>query len=170
VIGSVQMYGGLWCFPAGALDNPYYQTAKTKPSPLSQAFDARYFRDLLDDPATHKLCAKTFLATEQRIPGLGNGVLQDILLAAKIHPKHKLATLTPPERDALFTAVKSTLAAMTDQGGRDTEADLFGNPGGYRTRMSRYTVDRPCPDCESLIRKASFMGGSIYCCPACQEI
>jgi len=170
VIGSVQMYGGLWCFPAGAFDNPYYQVALAKPSPLSEEFAQRYVHGMMDDPAVQKLCAKSFLATEQRVPGLGNGVLQDILFAAKIHPKRKLATLTPPERDALFTAVKSTFAAMTDQGGRDTETDLFGHPGGYRTKMSRYTVDRPCPDCGSLIRKETFMGGSIYCCPDCQEI
>lgn|GEM_PF-2077218 len=37
-------------------------------------------------------CPKAFLATEQRIPGLGNGVLQDILWTARIHPKlHKCA-------------------------------------------------------------------------------
>lgn len=34
-----------------------------------------------------KLTAKTFLAAEQRIPGLGNGVLQGILFQACIYLK-----------------------------------------------------------------------------------
>jgi len=44
---SVQMYGGLWCFEAGTLDNPYYKIAKTKPSPLTDAFDYAYFNQIL---------------------------------------------------------------------------------------------------------------------------
>lgn len=167
VSGTVQMYGGFWCFPAGAFDNPYYQVAQDKPSPLSQEFDRQYFAGIIDTTA-EKLCAKALLATEQRIPGLGNGALQDILFAAKIHPRRKLTELTPTDPDALFTAVKSTLAAMADRGGRDTETDLFSNPGGYRTVLSRYTVGKPCPDCGSLIRKEAFLGGSIYFCPQCQ--
>jgi len=166
--GTIQMYGGFWCFPAGAFDNQYYQVAQQKPSPLADSFDRQYFTGILDDPAAQKLCAKSLLAAEQRIPGLGNGVLQDLLFTAKIHPRQKLTELTPAERDALFTAVKSTLAAMTGQGGRDTETDLFGNPGGYRTVMSRFTVNTPCPACGNLIRKEAFMGGSIYFCPQCQ--
>lgn len=39
---SVQMYGGLWCCRAGEFDNPYYQVAKEKPSPLSDEFDQAY--------------------------------------------------------------------------------------------------------------------------------
>jgi formamidopyrimidine-DNA glycosylase len=43
------------------------------------------------------LSAKAFLATEQRIPGLGNGVLQDILFTAGIHPKRKMAAISEEE-------------------------------------------------------------------------
>jgi formamidopyrimidine-DNA glycosylase len=32
---SVQMYGGLWCFKEGEFDNPYYDVARSKPSPLT---------------------------------------------------------------------------------------------------------------------------------------
>ena len=61
-------------------------------SPLGDGFDAAYF-DRLVAGAKPNLSAKAFLATEQRIPGLGNGVLQDILFNARIHPKRKMATL-----------------------------------------------------------------------------
>ncbi|HEY79128.1 MAG TPA: endonuclease VIII, partial [Dehalococcoidia bacterium] len=128
ISASVQMYGGLWCFKEGEFHNPYYDTARSKPSPLSDEFDKAYFDGLITSSDVQKLSAKAFLATEQRIPGLGNGVLQDILYKARVHPKRKVETLTEGERETLFNSVKSTLKEMTAQGGRDTEKDLFGEP------------------------------------------
>ena len=167
---SVQMYGGLWCFREGDFDNPYYEVAKSKPSPLSDEFDQEYFDALTNIPDVQKLSAKAFLATEQRIPGLGNGVLQDILFNAGIHPKRRLSSLTDGEKRSLLKSVKSTLREMTDRGGRDTEKDLFGKPGGYTTRLSKNTSGRPCPSCGSKIIKQAYMGGSIYFCARCQKL
>ncbi|HBE80657.1 MAG TPA: endonuclease VIII [Firmicutes bacterium] len=172
LVGSVQMYGGLWAFPEGQFDNPYYQAGKQKISPLSEQFDFDYFGSLLEDgkPKLKSLSAKAFLATEQRIPGLGNGVLQDILWAARIHPKRKMATLSEEELHHMFKALKTVLAEMTANGGRDTERDLYGCPGGYKTIASKNTVDKPCPTCGTLIKKEAFLGGSIYYCGGCQRL
>ena len=48
LVGSVQMYGGLWAFPSGQFDNPYYLIAKQKPSPLTDRFDYSHFETLLE--------------------------------------------------------------------------------------------------------------------------
>ncbi|MPN41800.1 Formamidopyrimidine-DNA glycosylase [bioreactor metagenome] len=64
-----------------------------------------------------KLSVKALLATEQRIPGLGNGSLQDILFNARIHPKKKVTTLTDNEKEQLFYSIKATLQEMVDKGG-----------------------------------------------------
>jgi formamidopyrimidine-DNA glycosylase len=170
ISASVQMYGGLWCFKESEFHSPYYDTARSKPSPLSDEFDRAYFDCLITSSDVQKLSAKAFLATEQRIPGLGNGVLQDILYKARIHPKRRVETLTDGEREALFHSVKSTLKEMTAQGGRDTTRDLFGEPGRYRTRLSQIAVGKPCPACGGMIVKQSYMGGSIYFCDGCQKI
>jgi len=167
---SVQMYGGMGAFLEGALDNPYYKVAKEKISPFSAAFDREYFERLISAPEVRKLSLKGFLATEQRIPGLGNGVLQDILFNARLHPKKKVAKLPAGDVKVLFRALKKTLAAMAAQGGRDTETDLFGRPGGYRTILSKDTVNEPCPVCGAIIKKEAYMGGSIYYCELCQRI
>jgi len=166
---SVQMYGFLWGFKEGEFDNKYYLLAKEKPSPLSEAFNYDYFTGILTGQGMEKLSAKALLATEQRIPGLGNGMLQDILYHAGIHPKRKLQTMSESERIKLFTSIKSTLTEMLHQGGRDTEKDLFGKNGGYRTRLSKNTVGRPCPVCQTLIAKEAYLGGSIYYCSGCQH-
>lgn len=167
---SVQMYGGVGAFEEGELDNPYYLMAKGKPSPLIEAFDAGHFESIVSEPNVQKLSLKGLLATEQRIPGLGNGVLQDILFNSRMHPKKRVSTMDPEEVAVLFKSVKDTLGKMTAQGGRDTEIDLFGRPGGYGTILSKRTVGKPCPVCGTLIKKEAYMGGSIYYCAGCQKI
>ena len=169
LVGWVQMYGGLSAFPEGKNDNKYYIVAKEKPSPLSSDFDESYFKSLFD-AGSAKLPLKAFLATEQRIPGLGNGVLQDILFNARMHPKKKAGTLSATEQKVLFDATKKTLLEMTAKGGRDTENDLFGKPGAYETRVSKNTLGQPCPVCGTLIKKEAYLGGSIYYCARCQRI
>ncbi len=170
VSSTIQLYGELQCFREGEFQNFYYDIARSRPSPLSDEFDGAYFDRLIASDDVQKLSIKAFLATEQRIPGLGNGVLQDILYNARIHPKRKVETLTDVEREGLFQSIKSTLKEMTAQGGRDTENDLFGEPGGYKTRLSQNTIDKPCPVCGGKIVKQSYMGGSIYFCDGCQTI
>lgn len=167
---SVQMYAGIGCFKAGELDNKYYKLAKDKPSPLSDEYDKHYFDGLVNAPDVQKLSIKAFLATEQRIPGLGNGVLQDILYNAKLHPKKKVKDLSETERDNIFSSIKSTLAEMTFQGGRDTEKDLFGCLGGYKTKLSKNTSGSTCELCSGTIAKENYMGGSIYFCTGCQVL
>lgn len=165
---SVQMYGGICCFLDGQFDNKYYFTAKAKPSPLTEDFDQEYFNQIASLQAIQKKSVKALLATEQRIPGLGNGVLQDILYNAKIHPKRKVHTLSVEERDLLYDSIKSTLLEMTLSGGRDTEKDLFGYTGGYQTKVSKKTVGQSCKICGHLIVKKAYMGGSVYYCEGCQ--
>lgn len=169
LVASVQMYGGLWACPTGERPNNYVSMAMEKPSPLCAGFDRAYFASVLAG-APDGASVKAALATEQRIPGLGNGVLQDILFAARLHPKRKMATLGEREREALFDACSRTLRAMYEAGGRDTETLLDGKPGGYRTIVSRKTVGTPCPICSEPIEKASYLGGSVYFCPGCQVV
>jgi formamidopyrimidine-DNA glycosylase len=166
---AVQMYGGLWAFRAGTFENPYLETALSHPSPLSEVFDRAYLDALLDSPQVQTLSLKAALATGQRIPGLGNGVLQDILFEARLHPKRKLRSLADDERRVLFEAVKSTLAEMARLGGRDTERDLLGAPGGYPTRLSRKAAGQPCTRCGTAIVKEIYLGGAVYVRPGCQR-
>jgi formamidopyrimidine-DNA glycosylase len=167
---SIQMYGGIGAFPEGELDNNYYKVAKEKPSPLTPAFDKIYFYRIISVPEVQKQSLKALLATEQRIPGLGNGILQDILFNAKMHPKKKVNSLSDGDKEVLFNSVKTTISMMASKGGRDTELGLFGNPGGYKTLLCKNTVNRPCPICGTIIKKEAYMGGSIYYCEKCQEL
>jgi formamidopyrimidine-DNA glycosylase len=166
---TVHMWGEVLCYREDERPESRHAASIEKPSPLSEGFGEAYFESLLASLPAGPLSAKAFLATEQRIPGLGNGVLQDILWTARIHPKRKLATLSSGELAALFGAVKSVLADMAAKGGRDTERDLFGSPGGYQTVLSKNTVGKPCPACGAIIQKEAYLGGAIYYCGSCQK-
>ena len=166
----VQMYGGIVCFADGIYDNKYYKAALEKPSPLSRGFDQCYFMNILGSSTSQKLSLKAVLATEQRIPGIGNGVLQDILFNARLHPKKKLNTLTTDQNQQLFESLKTTLAEMVKRGGRDTEKDLLGNNGGYISKLSKNTAGKPCAICGTLIKREAYLGGSIYYCQTCQQV
>lgn len=168
---TVQMWGCMFCFKDGDQGGiPEGCYSSNNLSPIEDEFNENYFKLLLKKEELSSLSAKAFLATEQRIPGLGNGVVQDILWAAKIHPKRKMSTLSEAELEEMYKAVKGIPADMAAKGGRDTEKDLFGNPGGYKTIMSKNTVNKPCPICSTIIKKEAYLGGSIYYCPSCQKL
>lgn len=165
---TTSMYGGIYVF-RDVLDNKYRTLSMQSVYPLGEGFDEEYFARLLAAEKKN-ISVKALLATEQRIPGLGNGVLQDILFNASIHPKRKIFSLSEAEKKALFNSVKATLQAMVDGGGRDTESDFFDNRGGYKTILSKNSYNFPCPRCGGAIIKEAYMGGSVYYCPDCQKL
>jgi len=168
LVCGIAMYACFYCFnPNSGERDIYTLAAQNATSPLAAGFDYTFFTNLIDEK-TAKLSAKAFLATEQRIPGLGNGVLQDILFYSHINPRRKVNTLSPDELTALYDSVKTTLLAMATQGGRDTEKNLFGTPGGYVTQMSRMTLKSGCPACGGKITRETYLGGAVYYCEKCQ--
>ena len=165
---TIQMYGGIAAEPLGKpSDNSYYQAAREKPDPLSEEFSREYFEGIAA-AAPDKLSVKGLLATEQRIPGLGNGCLHDILWNAGLNPRQKAKELD--DTDKLYESVKNTLQSMTRGGGRNTEKDLFGNPGGYEAKLSSKTWQYPCLRCGGAIVRKAYMGGNVYYCGDCQRM
>jgi len=168
LVFSVAMYGFINVYPDGVIDNKYHKLSQESISPLSKQYTEKQFNKLFAE-AKKDLTAKALLATGQRIPGVGNGVLQDILFNAKIHPKQKMSTFTDKQKTGLFNSLKNTLLDMTEKGGRDTQKDLFGKTGNYHTILSAKTWKQPCPVCSSTIMKEAYLGGTIYYCPNCQK-
>ncbi len=167
LIYSVQMYGAMLLIKPAEYENYYYWVGKEKPMPGTEDFNYEYFKTMRENIGGN-LSVKAFLATEQRIPGLGNGVLQDILLEAGLHPKKKMGTIREAELRRLYDAVIQILAQMIEGSGRDTEKSLFGDAGRYRTKLSKKTLGSDCPYCGNTIQKATYLGGTIYFCSQCQ--
>ena len=163
---NVAMYGSI-ILHHNDYDNEYYIKSKEGISPFSSEFK-KYYYDLFTK--VKPVCsAKAFLAAGQRIPGIGNGVLQDILFDAGIHQKRRINTFTEEDKEKLLNSITNILKSMIDNGGRDTEKDIFGNEGGYKVLLSKNTFKSPCPKCGAVLKKETYLGGSIYYCPCCQK-
>ena len=149
-------------------ENKYYDMEKNGVGALDLRFTFEYFSSLIDEK-TKKLSAKAFLATEQRILGIGNGTVQDILFNARISPRRKINTMNDTEVKRLYDSTVKTTRQMMDAGGRDTEKNIYGDAGGYKTLMSAKTYKNACPACGGEIIKENYLGGSVYYCPNCQK-
>lgn len=163
VVCTVNMWGALAGYKSDSID-----TSDTTAFLLSNQFDMNYLFKLLNSVDKTKHSIKSFLTTERRIPGFGNGILHDILFNAQIKPKRRLDSLNDDDIVKLYDKIKETLIEMTEKGGRDVEKDIYGKPGGYKTLLSRMTYGLPCQRCGGIIKKESYLGGSVYYCTDCQ--
>lgn len=144
----------------------YYKRALSVIDPLDEAFTYEYFiqETHLNEP---KHTVKMALATEQKIPGLGNGTLQDILFTAKVRPNRKVETLQDFEKIALYESTKLVIAQIYKQKGRNNSHDLLGKLGEYDVIMSK---DRGfCPICQCNLNEKNYLGGKVIFCPHCQK-
>lgn len=131
------MYGALIGYDSLPV-SAYDEAARQKPCrcpTISVPFISTGFCEASSPP----LSAKAFLATEQRIPGLGNGVLQDILFRAGVHPKRAVSSLSSADQDALFGSVKTTLREMAEAGGPQHGKRSPRPPGGATLPSSAAT-------------------------------
>lgn len=167
LVFTVAMYGGI-CLHGGVYDNEYYLSSLAYTLPTAPEFRELFFAKLAQ--AKQTLSAKAFLATEQRFPGIGNGTVQDILFEAGVNPKRKISTLDGASRERLFLSAVSVVGSMIENGGRDTEKDIYGESGGYVTRMSKNALSAGCPVCGGEITKEAYLGGSVYYCKKCQPL
>jgi formamidopyrimidine-DNA glycosylase len=165
---TTQMWGAMELFEAGQeLERQYIKGMK--PIPTDAAFTFDYFSGLVDTLlAGEKRSVKGLLTQDQLIPGLGNAIAQDIMYRARLHPRRSLADLDAGQRRALYDAIRSTVQAVIDGGGRYDETDLFGRPGGYVRLMDKAAAGRPCPACGTAVAKMQYLGGNCYFCPSCQ--
>ena len=140
LVVSVRMYGGCGVFHRVSFPVRWSLTTAVRrrnlrccPTLLTSPISCRCW---MNRPRRKK-SAKAFLATGQTIPGLGNGVLQDILYRAGMHPKTKISGLTRQQKSDCSGPSGRRSGRCCVWGGRDSETDLFGRPGGYRPRLSK---------------------------------
>jgi len=164
-----QMWGAYELYVEGEEQERQYVKGM-RPTPLADEFTLDYFNALVDGLLAEKKkrSAKGLLTQEQLIPGLGNAIAQDILLRARLHPRHDLAALYPEQRQELYRAIVDTVQEAIAGGGRNDEQDLYGRPGGYVRVMDKDAAGRPCPVCATTIVKIQYLGGACYFCPGCQ--
>lgn len=167
---TTSMYSFISVFKkdVGMKNDKYYNLELNGIGVFDSRFTFDYFTSLINEN-TNKLSIKAFLATEQRILGIGNGVVQDIMFNAKLHPKRKMNSLSNDEIFNLYHSIIDTLKKMIDGNGRNTEKTIYNIPGNYQTILSNKTYKNKCSICDGEIIKENYLGGSIYYCKNCQK-
>lgn len=163
----VSFYGFILAVADDELEKRKYP-GKLGLSPIDdKEFTFQALNDILEESSTKMI--KAVLLNQWKIAGIGNGYLQDILFKAKMHPKRKVVDISEDERTHLYCAIKETLGEAIQLGGRETEYDLYNNPGSYKSILGSHIKGKPCPKCGTVIEKLNVLGSSSYVCPSCQK-
>ena len=105
---------------------------------------------------------KSLLLMQERFPGIGNWMADEILWRARLHPKRRAGTLGEPEIAALYRCTRSVCAKAIKAMDADWQLPktwLFAH---------RWEDGGTCPRCRTqLVREV--VGGRRTCwCPKCQ--
>jgi formamidopyrimidine-DNA glycosylase len=115
---------------------------------------------------------KSFLLDQDRIAGIGNFYIHDILFQARLHPLRAIQTLSDDEIQALSKAIQDRLQLSISKGGFFYEMDLYGQKGGFGMEdlVIGYKENKPCPVCNTLIQKIKTGSTHSFICPQCQSL
>ena len=104
---------------------------------------------------------KAALMDQSLVAGVGNIIADEVLWQARIHPRRRIETLAPWERDRLYTELRTVLRVWVDRYD-DIPAmsrwlfPVRGLPGAT------------CPRCGTVLARTTAGGRTTYFCPTCQ--
>jgi len=129
---------------------------------LSEVFTLDAFRKLI---AGRRQQVRVFLMDQTALSAIGNAYADEILFAARLHPKTGCHQLSREEVERLYGSIREVLA----WGSRQVEA--AGEPLEVKVRghlKVRGRRGKPCPVCGTPIRRAGVLGYDAFFCPRCQ--
>jgi formamidopyrimidine-DNA glycosylase len=129
---------------------------------LSPAFDRAAFLKLARGRRDQ---VRMFLMDKRALASIGNAYADEILFAARIHPKTFVRQLSDDDRERLFVAIGTVLRHAIDEiERRDEPIDIK-----VREFLSvRGRDGQPCPVCGTKIRAVRVGDGDACFCPVCQ--
>lgn len=159
-------FGYIHYAPDGKLDE-HTMTAKLGPNAIDIPKEA--FREMLRG---RKGSIKSFLLNQERIAGIGNAYIHDILFLARLHPNRKIDTLSDGEIDGLWQAIQDGLVPSMEKGGAFYERNLRGRRGRFvfDDILIGYREGQPCPGCRGKIVKIKTGSTSTFICSKCQPL
>ena len=143
-------YGGIPGFAAQGLEV------------LSPAFTLEAFRRSI---AGRRQQVRVFLMDQAALSAIGNAYADEILFAARLHPKTGCHQLSGEEVERLYRAVREVLAWGIEQVERSGEP-LEVKVRGHMKVRGRF--GEPCPVCGTTIRRVGVLGYDAFFCPRCQ--
>jgi formamidopyrimidine-DNA glycosylase len=106
---------------------------------------------------------RAFLMDRSALDSLGNAYADEVLFAARLHPKTWCRSLSADDVARLHRATVSVLTEAV------AEVARRGEPTEVKVRdFLKVRLRAVCPTCGSKIRKAGVLGMDAYFCPRCQ--
>ncbi len=131
---------------------------------LSPELTLEHFRTLTNGRRDQ---VRQFLLDKTALASIGNAYADEILFAAKLHPKTFCNKLHPDDVDRLFAAIQDTLAWAI------REIETRDEPIETKVRdflKVRGRAGQPCPRCGTVIRRVRVGRDDACFCPACQPV
>jgi formamidopyrimidine-DNA glycosylase len=115
---------------------------------------------------------KSALLNQGLLSGVGNIYADESLFRAGIRPRRRAASLTRPELQRLYDALKEVLREAIAAGGSSVSdyVDSNGDAGFFQFQHRVYGREgEPCLVCRTPIKRIVISGRSAHYCPACQK-
>ncbi len=130
--------------------------------PLSPEFTVDRLRGLLRGRRDQ---VRAFLRDKSAVAAIGNAYADEILWAARLHPKTGCQRLTDEDIARLHAAIRGVLSEAVAEKARR------GEPMEVKVRdflRVRNRKGQPCPACGTTIRLEGVRGQDTFYCPTCQ--
>jgi formamidopyrimidine-DNA glycosylase len=131
---------------------------------ISAGFTWEVFRGLARG---RSLQARAFLMDQEALSAIGNAYADEILFAARIHPRTPCSALGEEELRRLYDGIVRVLRWGID------EVRKAGQPIEVKVRSHlriRNRKGEPCPVCGATIRRVGVRGCDSFFCPQCQPL
>lgn len=159
VFSDHRLFGRI-LFQAGADEPDWWKNRP--PDLLSKAFTKEALRAFLIRRKGAPI--KAILLMQERFPGIGNWMADEILWRAKILPARKCGTLSADEADLLWKETREVCRQALRIIGTD-----FSDPPDSWLFPHRWGADGSCPRCGLDLKRAEVGGRTTCWCGHCQK-
>lgn len=143
--------------------------ASLGPEPLDEEFSGERLYQM---SRNRKSAVKPFLMDQAVVVGVGNIYATEALFRAGIDPRRAAGRVSKQRYMALEQSVREVLTESIERGGTTLRdyVDPQGSPGWFALQLSAYEqAGKPCPKCQTLIRRVVLGQRASYFCPHCQR-
>ena len=130
--------------------------------PLSPEFTGDRLRELV---RSRRDQVRAFLLDKSAVAAIGNAYADEILWAARLHPKTGCQGLTEEDIGRLYDAIRSVLSWAVEEVARRGEPIEVKVRDFLRVRNRK---GQPCPACGASVRVEGVRGYDTFYCPICQ--
>lgn len=151
------------------LETPLSRVEKLGPDAITEEFSSEYLAKAVK---TSKTNIKSFLLNQEKVSGLGNIYVCEVLFSSNVSPARITNKVKKKECEAIVFHSKRILnASIENRGTTFSDYRLTNGKGGeFQDFLQVFQKEgKPCPVCSSTIIKITQNARSSFYCKTCQR-